>query len=135
MAIGIARLTQYQAPHSLRKLVAFNDAGVSTGVLVGTIPAGAIITAVIVQIATVFNAATTNVLTVGTTGTGTDLMTSAEAVAGTQGQKTAAAFKATTASNPVANDQDIFVAYTQTGTAATTGAAYVLITYHPNNDR
>jgi hypothetical protein len=135
MAIGISRQTQYQMPHSLRKMVNFNDAGVAAGVLVGTVPAGSIITSVIVQVATAFNAATTNVLTVGTTGTGTDLMTSAEAVAGTQGQKTGAAFKATTASNPVANDQDVFVAYSQTGTAASAGVAYVMVSYHPNNDR
>jgi len=132
---GIARQTQYQMPHSLRKMVTFNDAGIAAGNLVGTVPAGSIITSVIVQIATVFNAGTTNVLTVGTTGTGTDLMTSAEAIAGTQGQKAGAAFKATTASNPLANDTDVFVAYAQTGTAATTGVGYVIVTYHPNNDR
>lgn len=132
---GIARQTHLQMPHSLRKMVNFNDAGVAGGVLVGTVPAGAIITSVIVQIATAFNAASTNVLAVGTTATGTDLMTSAEAVAGTQGQKSATAYKSTTASNPVANDQDIFVSYAQTGTAATAGVAYVLVSYHPNNDR
>jgi hypothetical protein len=135
MAIGIARQTQYQMPHSLRKLVNFNDAGVASGVLVGTVPAGAIITSVIVNIATVFNAGTTNVLTVGTTGTGTDLMTSTEAAAGVQGQKSAAAYKSTTAANPVANDQDIFVAYSSTGTTPTAGVASVLVTFHPNNDR
>ena len=132
---GIARQTQYQMPHSLRKLVNFNDAGVAAGVLVGTIPAGAIITSVIVEVATAFNAATTNVLTVGTTGTGTDLMTSAETISGTIGQKAAATYKGTAAAAPVANDTDIFVAYSQTGTAATTGVAYVLVTFHPNNDR
>jgi hypothetical protein len=135
MAIGTARQTQYQMPHSLRKLVNFNDTGVASGVLVGTIPAGAIVTAVVVEVATGFNAGTTNVLTVGTTGTGTDLMTSAEAIAGTIGQKTAATYKGTAAAAPVANDQDIFVAYTQTGTVATAGVAYVLITFHPNSDR
>jgi len=130
-----ARITQYQAPHSLRKMINFNDAGLSAGVpLSQPIPAGSIITSVIVQIATPFNAATTNVLAVGTTGTGTDLMTSAEAVAGTQGQKTAVAYKSTAASNPLANDTNIFVSYSQTGTAATAGVAYVMITYHPNND-
>jgi hypothetical protein len=58
-----------------------------TGVLVGTIPAGSIITAVMVQIATVFNAATTNVLTVGTTGTGTDLMTSRRRLRARRGRR------------------------------------------------
>jgi hypothetical protein len=135
MAIGIARQYHMQQVHFLRKMVNFNDAGISAGALVGTVPAGSIIVDVKVQVATVFNAATTNVLTVGTTGTGTDLMTSAEAIAGTQGQKTAAAYKATTASNPVAADQDVFVAYSQTGTAATTGVAYVLVQYIPNIDR
>lgn len=133
--VGIPRQTQFQMPHSLRKLVNYNDAGVAAGVLVGTIPAGSIISSVIVEIATLFNAGTTNVLTVGTTGTGTDLMTSAETISGTIGQKAAATYKGTTAAAPVAVDTDIFVAYAQTGTAATTGVAYVLITYHVNNDR
>ena len=135
MAIGTARQSHEQQIHFLRKLVNYNDAGVSTGVLVGTVPAGAIITAVICEIATAFNAATTNVLTVGTTGTGTDLMTSAESISGTIGQKTAATYKGTAAAAPVANDQDVFVAYTQTGTAATTGVAYVIVFFVPNTDR
>ena len=130
-----ARLTHYQMPHSLRKLVNFNDAGIANGALVGVIPAGSIITSVICQIGTVFNAATTNVLLVGTTPTGSELMTNAESIPGTQGQKTAAAFKATTASNPVAADTTIYVSYAQTGTAATTGVGYILVSYHPNNDR
>jgi hypothetical protein len=135
MAIGIARLTQYQAPHSLRKLVNFNDAGVSTGVLVGTIPAGSIITAVIVQIATVFNAATTNVLTVGTTGTGTDLMTSAEAIAGTQGQKTAAASRRRPLRTPSRTIRTSSLPTLRPALPRRRRTAYVLISYHPNNDR
>lgn len=130
-----ARLTQFQMPHSLRKLVNFNDAGIANGALVGVIPAGAIITAVRCQIATAFNAGTTNVLLVGTTATGSELMTNAESIPATQGQKAGAAFLATTASNPVAADTSVYVSYAQTGTAGTTGVAYVMITYIPNNDR
>lgn len=128
---GIARLTQYQMPHSLRKRVNYNDAGVASGVLVGTVPAGSIITACKVVIDTAFNAGTTNVLQVGTTATGAQIASSTDTASGTAGQKTATALNSLSA---VAADTDIWVNYAQTGTAATTGLAYVVVTFHPNND-
>lgn len=133
MAIGTARQSHEQQVHFLRKLVTYNDAGVVNGVLVGTVPAGSIITHVMVQVAVAFNAGTNNNLTVGTTGTGADIVSAAEAASGTVGQKHATAYRSIAA--PFAQDQDIFVAYAQTGTAGTAGQAYVVVYYAPNIDR
>jgi hypothetical protein len=128
---GIARQNHMQVTHYLRKRVNFNDAGVATGVLVGTLPAGAQIVDCLVNITTVFNAATTNVMNVGTTGTGAEVATSAVIIAGTAGVKKGVAFYSL---GIMAADTDIWVSYTQTGTAATTGVAYIVIQYVPNND-
>jgi hypothetical protein len=128
---GIARQSHEQQVHYLRKRVNYNDAGVATGVYVGTLPAGAIVTAVKVLIATAFNAATTNVVNVGTTATGAELGASAEILAGAAGQKSPTAY---TTLGAMAADQDVWVSYTQTGTAASAGVGYVIVTYVPNND-
>jgi hypothetical protein len=130
---GTARQSHEQQTHFLRKLVNFNDAGIAAGVLVGTVPAGSLFASCRVYIATAFNAATTNVLNVGLTATGGELIGTAQAVPGTVGRKVGTAVDSIGA--PVAADADVFVSYTQTGTAATAGQAYVVIEYIPNIDR
>lgn len=128
---GTARQTQFQHSHFLRKRVNYNDAGVATGVLVGTLPAGAIITSVKVLIATAFNAGTTNVMNVGTTTTGGEVGATGDILAGAAGQKAPTAY---TSLGAMASDTDIWASYTQTGTAATAGVAYVIVFFVPNND-
>lgn len=135
MAGTNARLTQYQFHHTFRKTVNFNDTGIATGVKVGTIPAGAQITSSAVNIVTAFNAVTTNVLTAGINASSYNNCVAAgdvdeTAVALTNGIKPTG-----TALVPLAADSDLYVMYTQTGTAATTGQAVVIVTYLPNNDQ
>jgi hypothetical protein len=131
MPQNLARQYHTQQVHFIRKRVNFNDAGIAAGVLFGTLPAGAMITDIGVRVSTAFNAATTNVLTVGTAAGGAQVLTSAEAVAGTLG------FKRGTTGNALsfAADQDLFATYTQTGTAATAGVADIVISYVPNSDQ
>lgn len=128
---AIARQSHMQQTHYLRKKVQFNDAGVATGVLVGTLPAGAQIVDVLVNITTVFNAATTNVVNVGTTTTGAEVAATAQVLPGAAGVKKPTAFYSL---GIMAADTDIWVSYTQTGTAATTGVGYVVVQFVPNND-
>lgn len=133
MTTGTPRQTQFQHVHYLRKKVVLGDAGLTTGVLVGTLPAGAIIAyEAAVMVSTAFDAGTTNVLVVGTTVGGTDVVTAAVSLSGATGTK-----RMSTADSlgPMAADTDIWVQYTQTGTAATVGTAYILIPFYPNNDR
>ena len=74
-----------------------------------------------ISITTVFNAATTNVLTLGTAADDDGLVTSANAVAGTLGVKEGTGAQL---GIPLAADTVFYAKFTQTGTAATTGEAY-----------
>lgn len=123
--MGIARLLHTQQVHYFRKRVNYNDAGIGTGVVFGTMPAGGMIVTQNVRVSTAFNAATTNALNVGTTAGGTQLFTDAA---------TAGARSPTIANLTFAADTDLYVQYAQTGTAATAGVADIVIGFAPNND-
>lgn len=128
----VARQLSTQQTHYLRKSVAYNTTGIASGVSMGWLPAGAQILRTGVNVTTVFNAATTNVLTVGTAAdSGLDNIVAAGDV-----NEAAAAFTSVTTGAVVAitADTEIKVSYTQTGTAATTGAATIVLEYVPNND-
>lgn len=130
---GIARILHTQQTHYFRKRVNFNDTGVSTGVLVGTLPAGAMVVGAITRVNTAFNAGTTNVLTAGTNSTAYDnIIGAGDVTEGTVGGYAAAIL--TAGATAYAADTDIYAKYTQTGTAATTGQADIAIFFIPNND-
>lgn len=126
MAATTPRQFHTQQIHYIRKRVNWNDAGIGTGVLFGTVPAGAMIVTQNVRVDTAFNAGTTNALNVGTTAGGTQLFTDA-ATAGARSPAIAAVVMAT--------DTDLFVSYAQTGVAATAGQAIVVIGYVVDNDK
>ena len=123
-----ARVTEHQVVHYLRYELAFNTPGASAGIQIGTLPAGAQVVDIIVNVRTAFNAVSTNVVTIGTTATGEEIGTSAAIIAGTIGGK-----RLTTGLNvQPAADQPVYVSYTQTGTAATTGALTACVAFIPN---
>ncbi len=129
-----ARKLSSQQIHYLRFAVTYSDSGIASGVVKQTLPAGAIIVGTDVLVTTTFNAQTTNVLTVGINGTtANNLVTTGDAdetvAALTQNIKPTG-----TALVPLAADSPVYVKYTQTGTAGTTGVAYVIVKYVPNND-
>jgi hypothetical protein len=129
-----ARRNALQLVHYLRFTVNYNDAGIASGVGKQWLPAGALITGSDVYVGTAFNAATTNVVTVGTNATSyNNIVGSADVdestVALTKGIKPTG-----TALGPLAADTQVFAMYAQTGTAATAGTATVVISYIPNND-
>ena len=125
-----ARQDPRNVSNTIRKTVNFNDTGIGTGVLIGpdALPQGAFILGVWVEIVTAFNAVTTNVLTVGTNATSYNNIVNAgdvnEAATGvtmvTRGLGRSLA---------AAADTQVFVMYTQTGTAATTGQAVIVIEF------
>ena len=129
--MAIPRQFHTQQAHYIRANVAYNTTNIATGVNVGAIPAGSRILDIGVYIDTAFNAATTNVLTVGTAAGGNQIATTSDTAS------TATGFKRVTTGNALAQfaaDTQVWVTYTQTGTAATAGAATIAITYLPNND-
>jgi hypothetical protein len=128
--VAVARQFHTQQNHYLRKAVNYNDTGIAAGVAMGSIPAGARILECRIYVDTAFNAATTNNLLVGTTAAGNDIVATGTSAAGTAG------YKVSTTGNTLtfAADTPIYVAYTQTGTAATAGVAVIILTFVPNND-
>ena len=132
MAKTTPRVFHQQMVHYIRKTVNFNDTGIGTSVYAGTLPNGAQIIDAVTNVETAFNAGSTNVLTAGITGAGyTDIIGSADVTEATPGGYRAAIL---TAGTKMAADSDVFVRYTQTGGAATTGKATIVITYAVNND-
>ena len=129
--MGVARQLEVQAVHYLRRDVAYNTTGIASGVLIGTVPAGAKITSVTVYVDTAFNAATTNVLTAGTTGTGTNLVATGDVTEGTAGVYTPTDGADQARGLVFEADTDLFVSFTQTGTAATAGAATIIVGFVP----
>ncbi|MEK1929493.1 MAG: hypothetical protein AAAC47_06825 [Pararhizobium sp.] len=139
MATGTAATTARQLAtqqiHYLRCGVTFADNGLPR--LVGTIPANSQIINVIsgVFVREVFNAATTNVIDVGTTAD--DDLYATDIALGTKAF--VALDEAATAANVntwyVTVDTTITTTVALTGTAATTGQAEVVIAYIPDNDR
>lgn len=112
----------------LVKTVNFNTLGVATAdtVKVGTLPNGAQILSATVRIKTAFNAATTNVLTVGTSaGSDADIVSAADVNEGATG--TTVVYRG--CDLDFTADTAIYAQYAQTGTAATAGVAYVVISY------
>lgn len=112
--------------------VGFSEAGIATtGIPVVTLEKGSIVLRASVRIETAFNAATTNVLTLGDATTIDTLITSANAVAGTPG------FKAGTGvaiGTELAADTTFLARFTQTGTAATAGVAEFIVEFaNPRN--
>lgn len=125
----VARQYPWQLVHYLRKSITFSDNG--TAVEVGIVPAGALILKPLsgLHVTTVFNAGTNNFIDVGTTdnddlfgtdlsGTATNFVPLDEAVGD---------YLCTSATR-------ITATVGLTGTAATTGAAEVVIAYLPDND-
>lgn len=132
MAKPTAREYHTQQVHYLRKTVNFNDVGIATGVYMGTLPAGAQIVDIVVNVVTAFNAVSSNVLTVGTNSTSFDDIVAAANV----DESSATGQRVTTGLGlELAADADVYAKYTQSGTAANAGQAVIVIAYVPNNDR
>ena len=106
----------------------FDTTGASSGVAIGTIPTGAVIQSWRVNVETLFNAGTTNPITIGTTATGAEIAASASITSGTAGVYTGSPAASGGWSKQTA-DKVIYTSYIPTGTAATTGKAHIFVTY------
>lgn len=126
-----------------RVTINFNDPRISAGVWYATLPSNAYILAIDADVTTAFNAGTTNVVTLGVTAANANEIVASGITAGTPGiyHLTSAAglgvaVTSVTADQTALNGAvPVFAKYAQTGTAATTGAVTIVITYAKNNDR
>ena len=133
MPAGTGRTLHTQQTHFIRKRVNYNDAGIAAGVYVATLPAGAMLVYAAAKIITAFNAATTNVLQMGTTATGGEILANAVVLAGAAGFKTATS--GTAFAGSFASDTDVYVSYTQSGAVATAGVADLVCEIIPITDQ
>lgn len=127
-----ARDISYGVVQAITKTVSFDTLGIGSAdtVKVGTLPSGSQIVSAIVRVTTAFNAATTNVLTVGATSANTNVVSASDVDEGTIGTTVCTrgcdlAFS---------SDTPIYAKYTQTGTAATAGSAVITILYVANSN-
>lgn len=131
-----ARQFAMQAVHYFRKVVNFNDANISDATKsnpFGALPINASIQDVQVDVVTAFNAVTTNVLTVGTTTANANEIVAAADVS-EAGIADTDVSRARGTILTAAAQVNLYVKYTQTGTAATAGKAIITITFIPDND-
>jgi len=104
---------------------AYTDA---TAVTIATIPAGAQIQNIHIDVTTAFNAGTTNTVTVGKTGSAAAFVTATSV--GSAGRASVASTGVYSAwANTGTSDVSATITYSQTGTAASAGAARVTIIY------
>lgn len=116
-----------QSLHYLLKTVNFSTANIANGVRINrALPNGASIAFCIVKIKMAFNAGTTNVLTVGTNSASyNDIV-----AAGDVDESVAEAVLVMTGADlTISADTNVYVKFTETGTAATTGSAEIIIYY------
>ena len=128
---GAGRKLHQQVINVICQDINYNDVGAATGIATGKwLPAGAILSGTEVSVNTTFNAQTTNVLTIGINGATANniVATVSAATAGT----TLNLLPTGTALGKLTADSQVYVKYTQTGTAATQGNASFIITYIGN---
>lgn len=129
-----ARVGTTQQTNYIRKVVNFNDALISApSVPFGRLPRNASIVRVAVEIVALFNAATTNVLTFGTTtASANELVAAADVNEGALG--VTAVTRGLGVGLTAAAEVNLYAKYTQTGAAATAGQAIITVEYIPDND-
>lgn len=127
--VQINRQYHTRQVHYLTKSITYSDTDISGGSTVkfrNSLPPNACVTDTFVKVKTAFNAATTNVVTVGSnSATSNDIVASADV-------NEASAIGFLVAGPGVLNTStslNVYVKYTQTGTPATTGAADIVVAY------
>jgi hypothetical protein len=123
---SVARQDPRQVSNTIRGSITFSQQAVF--VPIGTLPKNAWVSLVQMSIDTAFNAGTTNPIVVGSSGTPNSLMQSGDNTPGTPGMYASPIARLGKALAAAA-DIVIGITYTPTGTAASTGAAEVLIEF------
>ena len=125
MATNIAVTNIAGVLSAITATVAYTDTGAVT---IGTLPADAQIVNVNIDVTTAFNAGTTNTVTVGKTGSAAAFVASTSV--GSAGRASVATTGVYSAwADTGSAEVDATVTFSQTGTAASAGAARVTIVY------
>lgn len=120
---SVARQDPRQVTNTLRWRFNYNDPGLAAGIQIGVLPQNAFIISQLLEIVQAFNAATTNPISVGTVGAAfNNMLAATDNTPGTPG-----VYSPALAANKYgrgltqAGDTPIFLKYTPTGAAPTTG--------------
>jgi hypothetical protein len=128
------RDAQGYQPQYFRATINFNDKNIGSGQAFGAMALNTFIDSIDCYVSTAFNAATTNVITFGTTAANANEIVASGITAGTPGiyhlTSAAGLGLAVTAAGPIT----LYAKYAQTGAAATTGAVTCVIKFEINND-
>lgn len=117
-----------QVANTLKRTINWNDVDVANAPFINSLPLGANILQVMVEIVVAFNAGTTNVLTVGTnTPTDNDIVNAADVNEAATGVTLVT--RALGRSLTAAAEKAVYAKFAQTGTAATAGQAIITILY------
>lgn len=117
-----------QVLNTLTRTLNFNDTDIAKAGFANSLPMGARIIDVMVEIVTAFNAGTTNPITVGTnSATYNNIVASGDITPGVAG--VSMVMRGQGRSLTAAAEVPVFATYVPTGTAATTGVAVITITY------
>lgn len=114
----------YPCLHTIVGRINFDTVGAATGVVLGTLPAGCVYIGCDVIVSEAFNAASTNVLVVGTDAEFDNFI-----AAGTVNEAATGLTASALGAAEVTADTVVKAKYTQTGTAATAGKAIVVLKY------
>ena len=120
-----------QSVNCIQQIIGFGDAGASAGIQFATIPQGSVITDVIFEITTAFNAGGTNPIGIGTTALGTQLVNAAGAGSDLDPKVVGVTRigRGVGSSLAAGGATKLYYSYVPTGDAPTTGAAKVTIMY------
>lgn len=121
-----ARQDPRNVSNTIEKTVNYNDSGIAAGFKIGTLPAGAFLVGVFVEVITAFNAGS-NVLTVGGSSSFNELVAAADV------NEAAAAVTAVTRglgrSFAASADTDVHVKYVAGGATPSAGQAKIVIVF------
>lgn len=123
-----ARKTQYQVVHEVSRTLTFADVGLAAGVVVGVLPAGAIIDETSVLTTTAWNGTVSVALSVGITPTGTTLISGADVRTAPARVDTQVPIASV---GPLAVDTTIYASVAFGGTAGTAGSTTIVVYYVP----
>ncbi len=115
--------------HYLRKTVAFNTVVSGSSVTVGVVPASSVVLRACAVVTTVFDAGTTNTISIGVAGATAGLLSAAD-IGTTAGVKISTLIS--TAASAVifpTTELAIIATYGRTGTAPSAGSAVVIVEY------
>jgi hypothetical protein len=128
----VAREYDMQVLHFIRRGISYNTPLISTDdtILVGVLPAGAVIYDAIVKVSTAFDAGTTNYINVGIAGDDDGIVDQGDIdLTAEEWQSSRRGCDLT-----LTSDTPVYVTYDQSGTAAAAGVAEIIVAYIPDSD-